>query len=349
MHSKDGFILASAIDSTDIAETARAIHSTSPTATAALGRALSIASLFGKTLKAKGGSVTLQFKGGGPGGTMVVVSDTDGNVRGYIQNPLVDIERKPNGKLDVGGLIGSDGCLTVIKDLQMEQPYIGTVGMLSGEIADDVASYFAESEQIPTACAAGVLVNPDGTVKCAGAYLLQLMPGCGPAAAANLESSVLSAGTVTQMLRDGLSPEEMIRRAAGGAELVFMEEIAPEYRCYCSRDRVSSALISTGRAELTSMAEEQEGAEVTCQFCDKVYHFTKKELPLYKDFDNDKRGGIVIMMCSFAYVGASAIIHNLAIKYTFGTTIYGAVILLLLLVYWNISFKVTWEEVFKGN
>jgi len=278
MRSKDGYVLASAIDSTDIAEAARLIHKTSPTATAALGRALSIASLFGKTLKAEGGSVTLQFKGGGPGGTMVVVSDADGNVRGYIQNPLVDVERKENGKLDVGRLIGSNGFLTVIKDLNMDQPYIGTVELLSGEIAEDVAVYFAESEQIPTACAAGVLVNPDGSVLCSGAYLLQLMPGFGDEASARLERSVIKAGTVTQMLRDGLSPDQMLERIAGEMELVPLEEISPEYRCHCSRDRVQRALISTGRAELTEMAEEQGEAEVTCQFCDKVYHFTKSEL-----------------------------------------------------------------------
>jgi len=278
MRSKDGFILASAIDSTDIAETARTIHKTSPTATAALGRALSIASLFGKSLKAEGGSVTLQFKGGGPGGSLVVVSDAGGNVRGYIQNPLVDVERKENGKLDVGGLIGSNGFLTVIKDLNLDKPYIGTVELLSGEIADDVAAYFVESEQIPTACAAGVLVNPDGSVLCSGAYLLQLMPGYGEDTPEKLERSVLNAGTVTQMLRDGLSPEQMLERLAGDMELVPLEEISPVYKCHCSKERVQSALISTGKAELTAMAEEQGEAEVTCQFCDKVYRFTKEEL-----------------------------------------------------------------------
>lgn len=215
MRSKDGFILASAIDCTDIVETARSIHNTSPTATAALGRALSIASLIGKTLKAERGSVTLQFKGGGPGGTLIAVSDSDGNVRGYIQNPPVDPERKTDGKLDVGALIGSDGYLNVIKDLGLERPYIGTVGLLSGEIAEDVALYFIESEQIPTACAAGVLLDPDGSVLCAGAYLLQLMPGFDKDYPEKLESFVLKAGTVTDMLREGLSPVKMIERAVG--------------------------------------------------------------------------------------------------------------------------------------
>lgn len=278
MRSADGYIVASAIDSTDIAEAARKIHSTSPTASAALGRALSIASLCGKMLKAKGGSVTLQFKGGGPGGTLIVVSDSEGNVRGYIQNPLVDVDRKPNGKLDVGGLVGSEGFLTVIKDLQMQQPYIGTVELLSGEIADDVACYFAESEQIPTVCAAGVLVNPDGTVKCAGAYLMQLMPGYPAEMSGKLESSVLKTGSVTQMLQNGLRPEQMLERAAGNMDLIFMEESEPEYRCYCSEDRVTRALISTGKEELTAIIEEQGKAEVTCQFCDRLYTFTGTEL-----------------------------------------------------------------------
>ncbi|NLM61480.1 MAG: Hsp33 family molecular chaperone HslO [Clostridiales bacterium] len=278
MNSADGFLLASAIDSTDIAAEAARIHNTSPTASAALGRALSLASLFGKTLKVQGGSVTLQFKGGGPGGSLIAVSDNDGNVRGYIQHPNVDVPRKPNGKLDVGGLIGGEGNLTVIKDLRMETPYIGTVGLLSGEIAEDLAAYFAESEQVPTACAAGVLINPDGTVSCSGAYMIQLMPGYGAEKVDKLERQILQAGNVTDMLRDGLGPEEILRKVVADEELIVIEELDVQYKCYCSRDRVESALVSIGAEEIESLITEQGMAEVTCQFCDKVYNFTLDEL-----------------------------------------------------------------------
>lgn len=278
MVTTDGFILASAIDATDIVEEARRIHNTSATATAALGRALSVASLIGTSTKADGGSVTLQFRGNGPGGTVVVVSDDHGNVRGYIQNPQTDVPRKSNGKLDVGGLIGKEGSLTVIKDLRMNQPYTGTVELLSGEVADDIASYFAESEQIPTACAAGVLVNPDGSVQCAGAYLIQLMPGSSASLAVTLEAAVLKAGPVTNMLRNGFTSEQMLSTVLEEFGVQDIEDKEVEYLCYCSRDRVEQALISTGEEELISMIEEQGEAEVTCQFCDKVYDFTSNDL-----------------------------------------------------------------------
>lgn len=278
MRSEDGFLLASAIDSTDITAEAARIHGTSATASAALGRALSITSMIGKTIKAEGGSVTLQFKGGGPGGTMITVSDTDGNVRGYIQHPNADVPRKSNGKLDVGGLIGSAGVLTVIKDLRIGEPYGGTVSLISGEIAEDVAAYFAESEQIPTVCAAGVLVNPDGSIQCSGAYLLQLMPGHSEEIIERLERQVLDAGPVTEMLRKGASPEEMLRTVAKEENLVLLEELSVDYRCYCSHERVTGALISIGADEIRSMISEQGNAEVTCQFCDRVYSFSESEL-----------------------------------------------------------------------
>lgn len=278
MSSNDGFILASAIDSTDIVERAKNIHQTTATATAALGRALSVASLIGVSIKIPEGSLTMQFKGSGPAGTLVVVSDEKGNVRGYLQNPGADVPRKSNGKLDVGSLIGTPGYLTVIKDLRMSQPYIGTVELLSGEIADDVAIYYVESEQIPTACAAGVLVEPDGTVKCSGAYLIQLMPGGDPSAAEFIERTILKAGAVTDMLRNGHTPQSMLRNVLEGIELHQLEEAYPEYKCYCSRDRVEKALISAGKKELQSMADEQGNAEVTCQFCDARYQFSKEEL-----------------------------------------------------------------------
>ena len=289
MRSEDGFLLASAIDSTDIVAEATRIHQTSATASAALGRALSITSLIGKTIKAQDGSVTLQFKGGGPGGTLITVSDTEGNVRGYIQHPNADVARKPNGKLDVGGLIGTDGILTVIKDLGMGEPYIGTVSLLSGEIAEDVALYFAESEQIPTVCAAGVLVNPDGSIQCSGAYILQLMPGYDEQIIDKLERQVLKAESVTDMLRKGFGPEEMLRTILKEEDLVELEELSAEYRCYCSKERVTGALGSIGEKALRDMISEQGSAEVTCQFCDKIYNFSEDELTQILQFALNKQ------------------------------------------------------------
>ena len=177
--STDGMVQAAAICSRDLTERARQIHKTLPVATAALGRALAAASMMGNALKSDGASLTLQFKGGGPLGTVLAVSDNEGNVRGYVTNPHVDLPLRPDGKLDVGGAVGHDGTLTVIKDLHMKEPYVGTIDLLGGEIAEDVASYFVESEQIPTACALGVLVDRDQSVKSAGGYLIQLMPGAG--------------------------------------------------------------------------------------------------------------------------------------------------------------------------
>jgi molecular chaperone Hsp33 len=278
MISADGKITASAIDSADIVSRAAEIHSTSPTASAALGRVLSVASIMGSGLKASGGSVTLQFKGGGPGGTIVAVSDSGGNVRGYAQNPQLDCGRRPDGKLDVGGYVGAEGSLTVIKDLNMREPYIGTVSLLGGEIAEDIAAYYAESEQIPTACAAGVLVSGAGEILHAGAYLVQLMPGADDSDAERLERSVIKAGAITELLRGGLAPREILERVLSGFETRVLDEGEAEYRCYCSAARVEAAIISAGRAEIDAMIREQQGAEVTCQFCDRVYRFSEEEL-----------------------------------------------------------------------
>ena len=224
-----------------------------------------------------------------PRGTLITVSDTEGNVRGYIQHPNADVARKPNGKLDVGGLIGTDGILTVIKDLGMGEPYIGTVSLLSGEIAEDVALYFAESEQIPTVCAAGVLVNPDGSIQCSGAYILQLMPGYDEQIIDKLERQVLKAESVTDMLRKGFGPEEMLRTILKEEDLVELEELSAEYRCYCSKERVTGALVSIGEKDLRVMISEQGSAEVTCQFCDKIYNFSEDELTQILQFALNKQ------------------------------------------------------------
>ena len=274
----DGYVKAVAITGRDLIERARNIHTLLPMATAALGRALLGASMMGDMLKEQEGSLTLQIKGGGPLGTILAVSDCQGNVRGYVQNPHVDLIEKHQGKLDVGAAVGENGTLTVIKDIGLKEPYVGSIGLFSGEIADDLAMYFVESEQIPTACALGVLVGTDQSVTSAGGYLIQLLPGASEEIIEKIEAGVRRVGSVSAALEGGLDGEGLLRAVLSDFELEILEKHPVEYRCYCSRERVSRALISMGREELSSLIEEQGQAELTCQFCDKVYHCSKEEL-----------------------------------------------------------------------
>jgi len=276
--STDGMVQAAAVCSRDLTERARQIHKTLPVATAALGRTLAAASMMGNALKSDGASLTLQFKGGGPLGTVLAVSDNEGNVRGYVTNPHVDIPLRKDGKLDVGTAVGHEGTLTVIKDLHMKEPYVGTIDLLGGEIAEDVAGYFVESEQIPTACALGVLVDRDQSVKAAGGYLIQLMPGAAEDTIAKVEGGIMAAGAVSAILEKNDDPEAMLRTVMSDFDLKILETCPVEYRCYCSRERVERALISLGRTELEQMLSEQGGCQLTCQFCDAVYEFTAEDI-----------------------------------------------------------------------
>ena len=276
--STDGMVQAAAMCSRDLTERARQIHKTLPVATAALGRTLAAASMMGNALKSDGASLTLQFKGGGPLGTVLAVSDNEGNVRGYVTNPHVDIPLRKDGKLDVGTAVGHEGTLTVIKDLHMKEPYVGTIDLLGGEIAEDVAGYFVESEQIPTACALGVLVDRDQSVKAAGGYLIQLMPGAAEDTIAKVEGGIMAAGAVSAILEKNDDPEAMLRTVMSDFDLKILETCPVEYRCYCSRERVERALISLGRTELEQMLSEQGGCQLTCQFCDAVYEFTAEDI-----------------------------------------------------------------------
>ena len=276
--TKDGFVKAVAVSTRDLTERARQIHHTLPVATAALGRTLAAASMMGNALKGDGASVTLQIKGGGPLGKLLAVSDNEGNVRGTVDHPAVDIPLRPDGKLDVGTAVGCDGTLTVIRDLNMKEPYVGSVGLLGGEIAEDLAAYFVESEQIPTACGLGVLVDRDQSVLAAGGYLIQLLPGAGEDVISKVEGGVMAAGSVTGMLQAGDGPEEMLRRLLSDFELEILEETPIAYRCYCSRERMERALISLGREELTQIMEEGKPFPVECQFCDTVYTFTPEDV-----------------------------------------------------------------------
>lgn len=274
----DGFVKVSAIRSTQTVRRASEIHKTSPNATAALGRALTAASLMGNLQKTDNGSMTLQIRGGGPIGTITVVSDAQGNVRGCVTEPRVPLVEKYPGKLDVGATVGKDGTLTVIRDVGMKEPYIGSVQLVSGEIGDDVTAYFAGSEQIPTACALGVLVDRDMTVKVAGGYLIQLLPGAPEETITVLERGIRQAGAVTPMLEQGMTPEDILGAVCGSLGVAFLETTTITYRCYCTRERVERALISLGKQELEEMASEGKEFPVDCQFCDRIYRFTPENI-----------------------------------------------------------------------
>lgn len=276
--TKDGFVKAMAISSTAIVERARMIHKTTPTATAAFGRVLTAASMMGNVQKVENGVLTLQIKGGGPLGTILATSDAVGNVRGYVQNPSITLLEKYAGKLDVGAAVGTDGILTVIRDLQMKEPYIGTVALATGEIADDVTAYFAQSEQTPTACALGVLIDTDQSVKVAGGYLIQLLPGAPEDVIDRLERGIRKAGAVTPMLAEGLTPEDILLRVMDEFELEFLETTPVAYQCYCSRERVTSTLIAIGKKDLQEIADEGKPITIECQFCDTTYEFTPEEI-----------------------------------------------------------------------
>ena len=278
MIAKDAPVKAMAIQGHDLVQRAREIHNTLPVATAALGRTLAAASMMGNALKGDGASVTLQIKGGGPLGKLLAVSDNEGNVRGAVDNPAVDIPLRSDGKLDVGAAVGCDGTLTVIRDLNMKKPYVGSVGLLGGEIAEDLAAYFVESEQIPTACGLGVLVDRDQSVLAAGGYLIQLLPGAGEDIITKVEGGVMAAGSVTGLLRENDDPEAILRKVLSDFDLEILEKTPVEYRCYCSRDRMERALISLGPQQLESLIQEQGSAELSCQFCDNVQTFTRQQL-----------------------------------------------------------------------
>ena len=276
--SMDGFVKVVAIRSTEMVRRGAQIQGTTPNATAAFGRALTAASMMGNMQKVEDGSMTMQIRGGGPIGGITCVSDCVGNVRGYVVEPNVPLVEKFPGKLDVGATVGTDGTLTIIRDLQMKEPYVGSVELISGEIGDDVTAYFAQSEQTPTACALGVLVDTDCSVKVAGGYLIQLLPGAPDETIDAVERGIKRAGAVTKMLEAGMTPEDILGQVCGEIGVVFMETTEVSYKCYCSRERVESALISLGKKELSEIAQEGKEFPVECQFCDTVYKFTPEDI-----------------------------------------------------------------------
>lgn len=276
--SKDASVVSTVLDATDIVNRIEQIHKTSAVVSAGLGRLTIATSLIGYGLKNDTDSVTVRMDGNGLTGALIAVADSHGNVKSYVSNPVVEIPLNQYGKLDVKGAIGTDGTLSVIKDLGLKEPFCGTVPIVSGEVAEDIANYFATSEQTPTVCALGVLVNPDLTIKQAGGFLIQLLPFASEEVISTIENNIKDIKPMTTMLDEGMSAEDIALMLLKGLEPNILDSANPEYRCDCSKERVETALTSLGKEELSKMAEEQEVTEVCCHFCDKKYTFTSKEI-----------------------------------------------------------------------
>jgi len=275
--SSDGFVSISVITSRELTERARQIHSSSPVATAALGRTMAAASIIGSALKKPEASLTVRIDGGGPAGVIIVVSDYLGNVRGFIRNPGVELPKKPNGKLDVGRAVGKNGMLSVIRDFGEKEPLRSSVALVSGEIAEDFTAYFAISEQIPSACALGVLIDRDRSVLAAGGYIVRLLPGAPDGVIDAVEKNVAATGPVTDVLKNG-GAETLLALAMNGFEPRILERRPVEYRCTCGRERFLAAVSSLERSEIDDMKAKGEPVEVICEFCDAVYYFDPGEL-----------------------------------------------------------------------
>lgn len=275
--SKDASVVCSAIDGKDIVSRIEEIHKPSAVVTAGLGRLAMATSLLGFGLKGQDDSVTVRFDGNGPTGALICVSDSFGNVRAYVQNPIVEIPLNDKGKLDVRGAVGTDGTLSVVKDLGLKEPYVGQVPIVSGEIAEDITSYLALSEQVPSVCALGVLVNPDLSVNCAGGFLIQLLPFAPESAIDQIEKNINGMESVTKLIQSGMTTEEIAMKALDGLEPNVLDDFEVNYRCDCSRERVEKALVSLGKEQLEDIATDG-GTEVKCHFCDKVYNFTSDEI-----------------------------------------------------------------------
>lgn len=276
--TEDGSAFVIAADTTDMISKAEQIHKTSAVTTAALGRLITASSMMGDMLKNKDDSITLRLNGGGPAGALIAVSDSDGNARGYVQNPVVEIPLNDKGKLDVKGAVGTNGYLYVMKDIGLKEPYVGSTQIISGEIAEDITNYFAVSEQTPSVCALGVLVNPDLTVAAAGGFIVQLLPGCPEEIISKIEYAMDDIEAVTVMLSKGYTPDDIAKRAMKNIKIEKLDESEVSYKCNCSKEKVETALISTGRDSLQEMIDAGKNTEVECHFCDKKYVFTPDDI-----------------------------------------------------------------------
>ncbi len=273
-----GGVVLSVIDSTDIVKRMEEIHQTSAVVSAALGRLLTASQLMAANLKSSDDSITLRIKADGPIGLMTVGCDGRGNCKGFVENNVVEIPLKAPGKLDVGSAVGKNGYLYVVKDIGLKEPYIGSIPLESGEIAEDITAYYAYSEQIPTVCALGVLVNPDLTVKTAGGYLLQLLPGATEEEITMLENNIQNVPSITSFFEQGKSIYDVVDTVLEGFNPNILDESDVHYHCDCNRDKVEKALISIGIKDLEMLRDEEDQIEMGCQYCDAKYYFTKKDL-----------------------------------------------------------------------
>ncbi len=276
--SEDGTAISCAINSTDIVNEIERIHKPSAVVTAAIGRLATAGSIMGYMLKSKEDKLTIRINGGGPIGSMIVVSDYNGDVKAYVANPVVELPLNAVGKLDVAAAVGTDGTVSVVRDTGHTDPYTGQVPLVSGEIAEDITSYYAISEQIPTVCGLGVLVNPDLTVKAAGGYLVQLLPFASEETITQIEQNLKSMESVSALIDSGVTPEEICLRLLEGLNPNLLDEGETLYRCDCSKERIERALISMGREELQTLINDKDTTEVCCHFCDKKYNFSNSEI-----------------------------------------------------------------------
>ena len=276
--SPDGSAFAEVLDAKDIVSEIERIHTTSAVITAGLGRLAIAASLMGYMLKGENDTITLRINGGGPAGQLTAVADSRGNVKSCVTNPVVEIPLNAQGKLDVGGAVGRDGNLSVVRDMGLKEPYVGVIPLVSGEIAEDIANYYAVSEQIPTVCSLGVLVNPDLTVRSAGGFLVQLLPFADEKCIDIIEENVNKMPPVSKLLDDGTSPEEIAGMLLKGLDPNELDTASPEYHCDCSRERTERILLSIGEEELSDIAAEEKDTEVCCHFCGRKYVFTPNEI-----------------------------------------------------------------------
>lgn len=276
--TKDGSAFIIAADSTDAVYKMERIHKPSAAVTAGMGRLMTAASLMGVMLKDKDDSVTLRFNGNGPAGCVIAVSDWQGNCRISVENPIVELPLNSKGKLDVSGALGNSGYLYVVKDIGLKEPFIGTTQIVSGEVAEDITNYFAVSEQTPSVCSLGVLINPDLTVNCAGGFLIQLLPGCPENIIDVLEKNISVLPPVTQMLSGKMTVDEMAVKAMGGLDLDKLDETEFAYKCNCSRQKAQAAMLAAGKKELEDMLEDGKPAVVECHFCDKRYEFDLEDI-----------------------------------------------------------------------
>ena len=276
--TSDGAIRVIAADTTELCAKAQKMHKLSPTAAATLGRALTAAAIMGHMQKCPEDAITIQLNGGGPIGRVLAIGNGKAEVKGYVDNPLVDLPLNSKGKLDVGGAVGKNGNLIIIRDLGLKEPYVGQVPLVNGEVAEDLTYYYANSEQIPTAVALGTLIDVDYSVCAAGGFILQLLPGAMDSDIDRVEKTIASISSVTDLIHQGKTPEDIIKILLEGYEIEIFDTSNPVYACDCSRERTDRALISIGKDELEKIINEDGKAEITCHFCDTVYHYNKEEL-----------------------------------------------------------------------